>query len=256
MIRKTIAIVLFAAGALLPVVLTLIHNKGIAWPTSVVLFVVGGGLWWSARPKPQPVYAPDMRPGEVPVSQGYSVPPQTKATVLIDKMIDRTLVHLIPAHAEKAVGWPILVAIVMGGLGLFFGGIAADLTRNPLWLVFWGVLGFAPAFLSSRILNKDPRGEVFATRLNVTDAYIEARDAEGEMHMYQKGKIDRLTKEPVYLSELGKHKIQQDRFDWYAKYSFALFITYEGKKIAIASGLDAPVAETAFQAVCKQLDFS
>lgn len=88
------------------------------------------------------------------------------------------------------------------------------------------------------------------------DTYIEARDAKGEMEMYQKGKIDRLTKEPVYLSELGKHKIQQDRFDWFAKYSFAIFITYEGKKIAIANGLDAPVAETAFQAICKQLDFS
>lgn len=255
MIRKMFAIVLFAAGALLPVVLTVIHNADNAWPTSVVLFLVGGGLWLSARHS-QPVYAPGMRPGEVPVVQGYSVPPQTKATVLIDKMFDRTLVHLIPAHPEKAVVWPVLVAIVMGGLGLFIGAIASFGMLHPIWLVFWGVLGFVPAFLSYRTLNKDPRGEVFATRLNVTDSSIQARDAEGEMQMYQKGKIDRLTKEPVYLSELGKHKIQQNRFDWYAKYSFAIFIIYEGKKIALANGLDAPVAETAFNAVCKQLHFS
>lgn len=258
-----IAIILLIAGIALFPPFDIFALGGLAWPTSIALFVAGVVLgvkakaWAKAKAAQEAARIhPDMKPGEVPLAEGWMVPKQYESTVRVDRLINSTTVSLIPAHARKATGWPVLVGFTMGGIGLFIGGIVSAVDHTPTYALAGLGIGVGLAFMSSHKLNHDPRGLLFAARIKATETYIDARNAEGKTYRYDVGKIDRIRKQSVYGGELGAHRPQQERFDWFAKHAFVIEITYEGRNIVLANGLDEPTAETAFRAISSQIGLS
>jgi len=256
--RKAIAAILLVAGLMFFPPLNVLGLGGLAWPTSFLLFIVGGVLLATSKAKAQPVVAggPELKPGEVPMAEGWTVPRQHKSTVLIERVVDRTVVSLIPAHAPKATGWPMLVGITMGGLGLGIGGVVSALDHTPVYALSGLGIGVVLALISSHKLNNDPRGQLFATRIKATSKYLDARNAAGQTPTYDLSKIDRIRKRSVYQREQGAHRIQEERSAWFADHSFIIEITYEGRNIVLANGLDEPTAESAYQAISKQIGLS
>lgn len=255
--RKVLAIALLLAGAALFPPFYVFAVGGLAWPTSIALFIAGGVLL-AAKAKAQPAMAggPELKPGEVPMAEGWTVPRQHKSTVLIERLIDRTVVSLTPAHAPKATGWPVLVGFTMGGIGLFIGGIVSAVDHTPTYALVGLGIGVALAMMSSHKLNHDPRGQLFATRIKATSKYLDARNAAGQTPTYDLAKIDRIRKRATYQREQGAHRIQEERSAWYADHSFVIEITYEGRSVVLANGLDEPTAESAYQAISKQIGLS
>jgi hypothetical protein len=199
---------------------------------------------------------------------------QPHSTIKIEENSTRTVVTLVPAQKEPQRVGPILTGLVFGGIGGFIGLAFTSATHNPIYLL--GGLGFGVGMgmLSNKQLNTDPRGRVFATRIEATQDRIEAQDENGAAHIYNAKDIARLLCRQTYNVVVGRTQMfgrptvatimgnaienagansRQKRADWYAERSFVVELEAKGKRVVLANGLDEPTAFAAYQAISRQV---